>query len=368
MHCKAQKSELFKIDPTTLIENEITLADIIDDISYIPLDNSIPFIGRLVQVTEGSVFLKIRDGILVFNREGKLPKRIGNKGRGPGEYTMGNSFTVDNMTETVYVKDIDFKIKVYSKDGKFLRTILLPKSEDNFDFDEIDFLNSHLFVSQFINMGHAKYNWIIMDTLGNFIKSKLNSVPTFKTANGFRGGTYVFENKIHYWNFYNDTIFSILSDFNYRPRFLFAKGKHRWPANPTKPDQFSQFMFPASLFETNRFFVFSYNYNEKRAIVLFDKRNMKSYMKYLTDSEDGLINNFDCGIMFHPRQDSYFVENGREYLAGLIEPLKLKSLVKSDNFRNSTPKFPEKKKELEKLANSLKETDNPVLMMVRLKK
>ena len=32
------------------------------------------------------------------------------------------------------------------------------------------------------------------------------------------------------------------------------------------------------------------------------------------------------------------------------------------------PKYPEKKKELEKLANSLKETDNQILMIVRLKK
>lgn len=31
-------------------------------------------------------------------------------------------------------------------------------------------------------------------------------------------------------------------------------------------------------------------------------------------------------------------------------------------------KYPEKKKKLEKLANSLKETDNPVLMIVRLEK
>ena len=31
------------------------------------------------------------------------------------------------------------------------------------------------------------------------------------------------------------------------------------------------------------------------------------------------------------------------------------------------PKYPEKKKQLEKLANSLNENDNPVLMLVKLK-
>ena len=38
------------------------------------------------------------------------------------------------------------------------------------------------------------------------------------------------------------------------------------------------------------------------------------------------------------------------------------------NSKTLLPKYPEKKKELEKLANSLKETDNPVLIIVRLKK
>ncbi len=45
----------------------------------------------------------------------------------------------------------------------------------------------------------------------------------------------------------------------------------------------------------------------------------------------------------------------------------LKQYVESDAFKNSTPKYPEKKKQLEQLANSLNENDNPVLMLVKLK-
>jgi hypothetical protein len=55
-------------------------------------------------------------------------------------------------------------------------------------------------------------------------------------------------------------------------------------------------------------------------------------------------------------------------LISWIDAIKLKAHVTSETFLNSTPKYPEKKKELEKLANSLKETDNPVLMLVKLKK
>ncbi|HQB37467.1 MAG TPA: hypothetical protein PLI41_07990, partial [Bacteroidales bacterium] len=51
-----------------------------------------------------------------------------------------------------------------------------------------------------------------------------------------------------------------------------------------------------------------------------------------------------------------------------IDANKLKEYIASENFKNSKPLYPEKKKELEKLANSLKETDNPVLVLVSLKK
>ena len=50
-----------------------------------------------------------------------------------------------------------------------------------------------------------------------------------------------------------------------------------------------------------------------------------------------------------------------------IEAFKLKAYVASDDFKNSQPKYPERKKALEELANSLSENDNPVLMLLKLR-
>ena len=47
-----------------------------------------------------------------------------------------------------------------------------------------------------------------------------------------------------------------------------------------------------------------------------------------------------------------------------INAAELKTHVASDDFKNNVPKYPEKKKKLEELANSLSESDNPVLMLV----
>jgi hypothetical protein len=55
-------------------------------------------------------------------------------------------------------------------------------------------------------------------------------------------------------------------------------------------------------------------------------------------------------------------------LVMLVEPRHLKEHVTGPEFRNSRPLFPEKKRALETLANSLSEDNNPVLMVVTMKK
>jgi hypothetical protein len=47
--------------------------------------------------------------------------------------------------------------------------------------------------------------------------------------------------------------------------------------------------------------------------------------------------------------------------------LDFKAHIASNDFASSTPKYPDKKKALEDLADSLSENDNPVLMVVRMK-
>ena len=78
---------------------------------------------------------------------------------------------------------------------------------------------------------------------------------------------------------------------------------------------------------------------------------------------EGIANDIDGGPNILP-----LTTKNDNTIISLIDALTLKKYIITEEFKKSTPKYPEKKKELEKLANSLKETDNPVLMIVRLKK
>ena len=48
------------------------------------------------------------------------------------------------------------------------------------------------------------------------------------------------------------------------------------------------------------------------------------------------------------------------------DALRIKTFVLSEKFKSSNPKYTNKKKDLENLAESLKETDNPVLILIKL--
>jgi hypothetical protein len=74
-----------------------------------------------------------------------------------------------------------------------------------------------------------------------------------------------------------------------------------------------------------------------------------------------IINDIDNGLLFD------FDSNDGSLTCRILFPIILKTLVDSQDFKNSSPKHVEKKNALEQLANSLNENDNPVLMLVKLK-
>lgn len=83
----------------------------------------------------------------------------------------------------------------------------------------------------------------------------------------------------------------------------------------------------------------------------------------LINAGDGFINDLDGGPNFVP-----LTIKDDNTLIAWVDALQLKKHVTTNAFKNSKPKYPEKKKELVELAGRLKETDNPVLILVRLKK
>ncbi len=356
-------------------EGHISLSEIGNEIEYYPLENQFP-IGIIYsyKITNNFIYVAIKDvGVMRFSKDGKLNRQYGKIGRGPGEYVFCMRFTVNERTGTVYVMDHKMNdIEVYNNIGGHIRNIKLPVDDDGFRLDAIEFFGTSLFMAQSINMGCGDHDWLVMDTLGNKITEKNNPYPEFNGRVGGLSTLSKINNNLLYWDNFKDTVFHVYPDFTYSPVCVLSKGEHKFPMttegyNPVDVffKNLSGYMLLQTLLETRQFFILKYELNKTMNLALINKKSGVSTMINLTDTENGIDNDLDNGLPFLP--EKYFEIGDENYLTAFIQPYKLKKHVVSDKFKNSTPKYTEKKKELEQLANSLDENDNPVLMLVKLK-
>jgi hypothetical protein len=370
--CSSKDYEIPIINPGNILDKMIFLSEIATEINYIPLSNEILF-GDIVSVelSENLIFITpANESLLAYDLNGNFKRRIGKRGRGPGEYRSAVNFTLDRKNEIVYVLDLTKdRLLKYSYRADFMRTINLNTEGQSF-FNEIIFSNNNLYLFEGINQGYGKYDWVVMDTLGSILSEKFNPIEKFPSYHYCSGNKQeAFNNIFYYWNQINDTIFKIEKD-KYKPAFLVSQGDFRFPRKKIK-EIYTEYFFPRVIFFTKHYLFIAYIFNYKNYTGVYVKSENQLYNVNVTEDWNfingpGILNDFDSGVPLIPL--SYYRDKyDKEYLIGAINPFQLKVHVASEAFKKSNPKYPEKKKELEKLANSLNENDNPVLMLVKLK-
>jgi len=353
------------INPKHAINENFRLSDLVEEITYIPLENKILFPGiSRIALTDNYFFIGTREGILAFNRHGGFLNKIGDHGRGPGEYRYSRNFAIDSINEIVYIFDSQ-KIIAYTFQGTFIKEYSIKKFEGF--FSDITYSDGRIFLAGALLYGQPKYDWLIIDTTGRLITSKENFIPEFKTKFPDRGRFFNSNDNIYYWNNYNDTVFKINNN-SYKPAYYFARGDFRKPHNNFPIEDYYKYFNPFNLIRLNDITVFSFFFNNYLHLSLINNDALYIIDKSIESTHIDLpviYNDLDCGPGFHPLFS--FSENEEEYLVTWLYAYQIKSHIESEAFKNSTPKYPKKKKQLEKLAASLDENDNPVLMLVKLK-
>ena len=257
------------------------------------------------------------------------------------------------------------KIYVYGFDGNFIKSFSGPDYAMNITCVE-DML---LYYLPNID-GSADTSFIITDYCGEIKKCYQNKF-TYNNVNTPRGFLVEFLNfkynkQLYIKEIYSDTIF-VFDSLNFRPAYILDHGEKT--LTPEVREEINSMENHIDIFKnqirtvTNLFEVHNFIYSE-----FIDKEQLYSFIgfkdinKYLMIKGGGIINDIDGGphINFKMARDESSV-------ISWIDAFELKSYVASDAFKNSTPKYPEKKKALQQLANSLDENDNPVLMLVKLK-
>ena len=324
--------------------------------------------GNKLVFGERNCIIQQYSTILEFKTDGKFITRIGTKGRGPNEFTAVHDVNICARNQDLYLlARWQKKFFVYAENGKLLRTFPVTFSPSEFQF-----VDDKMLCYSENHMGDIQNSYTLIDTNGKVIKFFPNKYP-FKNhdAYGIKGENlfYMFDNKLFKKEVYSDTIY-LYDNGTFTPHMVIQVGeKLISPESRTKFESrylAENFIIPLNLFEFGDYiyYEFVYKYVIPNDVLIYSFIGSKiNNFKVIINTGQGFTNDLDGGPGFLPK-----TIKDDNTIIGWVDAQKLKSHVASEEFKNSKPKYPGKKKELEKLANSLKETDNPVLVLVSLKK
>jgi len=340
------------------------------DIEYIPLETSEH------SILSGIFYIKFGNGyfltqylntILKFQSDGSFVTKIGTEGRGPNEFLGVHDVDIDKNNQNIYlVSGRQRKVFVYSESGEFIRTFQSPIWATNFRITEDGILCYS--INSFANI-ETSYN--LIDTDGRIIMDFPNRYPYKGQTSTFvyihENIFYRFNNRLFKKEVYSDTVY-VFENMDFKPHLVIEVGKRL--ITPKARSDFStkyimdNFITPRNLFEFGDYIYYEFIVvRNGPGEVLSFVGSKKNDFQALINPEQGFLNDLDGGPNILPK-----TIKDDNTIIGWVDALQLKAHVASDSFKNSNPKYPKKKRELEKLANNLKETDNPLLVLVKLNK
>lgn len=367
LSCNYDSNRKNEINLLSIENRKLSLSDFADSIKYIPLDGTIliKFINKIEIDDSLFIISTSPDGILIFNYDGKLVRKIGKIGRGPSEYLNGVNFTIDKLKNNILVYNGMGNVLKYDYLGNYLGNFSLPTE---ITIGKIDFYNATLMISYPLITSKVKQcsQFLIIDSLANIIIDQKNTNYFFTSdALSFTSTlTYYFKNNVHYWNQYNDTIYQ-LDNSLIKKKYILKKGKYKltpeFVSNIKDFKNLENFIVIRDILESRKYLFFIYDLFNRQNLTIYNKEAQITFSTIkLDNNEFRLINDLDNGVSFCPQ--IIFERNGNEYMAMEVGSYELLEHIKDINLSNKSSSL-----ELRRLSYSLNENDNPLLMLVRLK-
>lgn len=353
-------------------------------------------------MSENHIVISDKNSIFIFSKEGHLLKKFGTMGRGPGEYQFIRNLTLMDDSRICFASLYD--LFEFNINGDFLnkyKDIFRIDTDSRFSmFCLID--DSLLFCHVQSTKGDASIKAALINKQGRIKQSYRNYTPFTRQKIGIgtegRAYFYRYNNDIFYKDVYNDTLFQLSKKYELIPKYVFEPGKYKETlsdrAKPFEEQDPTNYIHFNGIFQTKRYIILSYDFgkyfpakrltprvlnlpsgeqvssltNTQEMIGVLDQKTKSFVFSKPTNSDNrltttGIYNDLDGGPRFVPNEminDSTMVM--------FLTATDLKNYLNSNDFKTSVCKYPEKKKELQKLGNGLTEFDNPVLMFVTFNK
>ena len=365
------------IDLVIAYENrqKINLSDIVESIEYVQLSNKDSLIGIVPRVFVDSqyvVVIAFKQQFLFSRKTGAFIRQVGYMGRGPNGYRNTKfNLPFNESKKSIYANSWNRGIVEYSINGKANR--ILKKISNEGRLNSFAWLNDSVYVAHVKNfIGNEKTKLVFFNINNDEYSTFPNSDFFEKNPKMYRswaekeGWFYRYNNKLFIKELFNDTIFEIRNRQMFA-KFEFYSGKFKpssFRRNFITKDEMKNYHLVENIFESSGFIFFTLNYrNElrsglyyKRKKVAFVSDSKISYMPANNTLCFGLTNDIDNFIQFCPQY-----KNSNNELIAFVEAYKVVSW-----FKNNPEKTINLPPHLQKLKD-IKETDNPIVMIAKLK-
>lgn len=364
---------------STEVPKITNLSDIANDVEYIPLQTtSNSLITRVYRIkTYGDTIIidnlnRSSRELIFFDNSGHYLFKLDKSGRGPGEYRYINDFDFNSKQELIINSGRD--IFVYTLKGtKFtFKEALKIIPFDSTSNPQVSFFHDqNRILLSYPNRGTEKFRNLLINFQGDTLSARPNYYKFApKEENKFllsAGSTnYSYNNLLYFKEPASDTVFTCTQSNRIIPYLILnSNGKSLTPQaqvqiikNGIKTDYSPPYIIITSIMEVPRYLFYKYEYMKTMVFGVYDKVLNK---KFGINAKTFLMDDITGGANFEPR----FCSEGK--LFSCIEAIELKKLTAGESFKNSKVKDPAKKEVLKRLATSLNELDNPVLIIVKPK-
>jgi len=313
-----------------------------------------------IKFTRNKIYIldQMRSSFLTFNKKGKFIKKLKQKGKGPGEYSKIQWFTLNRSNNEVYIyDDINRTILTFSFKLNFKRASKLPFYFYKFEFMSPNNFLFHITGGLVQNIQKYKYHLIVTDN--NFkVRNKFlpinikNSERGAMMLNPFKKNNFMYNSNL------NNIVYTVSSE-KIKSKYKINFKNHKLPPN----DFYEKRSFKSSseisndILNSNYIYSYIFNLIHSKAIIYYyaDKHRHLAIINNKTGEQvfsDGKIID-DFGFHLGNSQPISFHKDKIVYV---IYPIITKKRHK---------KYPNR--QLNSKIKNMKIEDNPALVLFELK-
>jgi hypothetical protein len=363
-----------------------TMSEMIGDIEYVKLEyvDSIPvggIAGKPVITDEYIVFCDRHQGVLQYSREGKFVRRIGHKGRGPGEYGDLAAISLDKKRGIIHTFPLWGGNETNKYDlatGRFIEQATITTEDGQplrgYEIFGMESLSDDVVL---LHQGRMKQVHFGPNRMTVYSYRTLD-LPSAQITHSEKSRHYADvsldewvirystswrdpEGRVNLYENLADTMFVVGADGSATPRIIPDFGSHKLESSAPG----ARGVEVNRIRESERYILFEVELNYESYMISFDKATGERSVAVFP--EEGLFagpaNDIDGGFsQFKPYDEHTWWAS--------FNAFDMVTRLNREHFEKVRPtiKYPYRLEKLKNLVASLTEDDNPVIVVATLKK